>query len=83
MIVLDANVVIGFLDANVVIGFLDATNAQHARAVKLLGRFEGEPFVMHEITVAEVLAGPAWPTAGLGSGSGRAWCRWASGGPDG
>lgn len=47
------------LDANVVIGVLDATNAHHARAVELIAAHENEQFVMHEVTVAEVLAGPA------------------------
>lgn len=47
------------LDANIVIGFLDSTNANHARAVELLRAHESEPLVMHEVTLAEVLAGPA------------------------
>lgn len=47
------------VDANVVIGFLDKTNANHARAVELLLAHESEPLVMHEVTLAEVLAGPA------------------------
>lgn len=47
------------LDANVVIGFLDETNAHYSRSVELLGEYEYEPWVMHEITIAEVLAGPA------------------------
>ncbi|WP_206446387.1 PIN domain-containing protein [Agrococcus sp. KRD186] len=47
------------VDANVVVGFLDSTNANHARAVELLGARESEPLVMHEVTMAEVLAGPA------------------------
>lgn len=47
------------LDANVVIGFLDGSNANHARAVELLDALAGEPLVMHEVTQAEVLAGPA------------------------
>lgn len=47
------------VDANVLIGFLDHTNANHAPAVELLQAREREPLVMHEVTMAEVLAGPA------------------------
>lgn len=47
------------LDANVVIGFLDGANANHEQAVALLGSRLGEPLGMHEVTIAEVLAGPA------------------------
>ncbi len=50
---------VNVLDANVVIGFLDGANANHARAVELMRAHEGEPFMMHEITIAEVLAGAA------------------------
>lgn len=52
---MDVNVV----DANVVIGFLDSSNANHARSVELLQARETESLVMHEVTLAEVLAGPA------------------------
>lgn len=47
------------LDAIVVISFLDEANALHGRSVELLGENEYEPWVMHDITLAEVLAGPA------------------------
>lgn len=47
------------LDANVVIAFLDERNVHHSRSIALLGECEFAPWVMHEITLAEVLAGPA------------------------
>lgn len=50
---------VNVLDANVVIGFLDREDAHHGRAVELLAAHQDEPFSMHEVTLAEVLAGPA------------------------
>lgn len=47
------------LDANVIIAFLDEKNVHHSRSIDLLSEYEFAPWVMHEVTLAEVLAGPA------------------------
>lgn len=46
------------LDAGVLIGFLEPADAHHERAVALLAD-AGEPLLVHPITLAEVLVGPA------------------------
>lgn len=46
------------LDASVLIGLLDNTDAHHADAVALLGR-EKPPYLVHSLTLAEILVGPA------------------------
>jgi len=47
------------LDANVVIAFLDEGNALHADARRVLDLGEDEQLLMHALTIAEVLSGPA------------------------
>ena len=47
------------LDANVVIAFLDERNALHAAARDALALAEDEDLLLHQVTLAEVLAGPA------------------------
>lgn len=46
------------LDAGVLIAYLDATDAHHATAIELLEQ-EAPPFLIHRLTLAEVLVGPA------------------------
>ncbi|MDR6867504.1 putative nucleic acid-binding protein [Microbacterium resistens] len=46
------------LDAGVLIGLLDAGDAHHDAAVAILER-EKPPYLVHPLTLAEVLVGPA------------------------
>lgn len=46
------------LDAGVLIGLLDDRDAHHRAAVELLDRIR-PPYVVHPLTLAEVLVGPA------------------------
>ncbi len=46
------------LDAGVLIGLLDGADAHHRAAVTLFEE-QRAPFVVHELTLAEVLVGPA------------------------
>lgn len=46
------------LDAGVLIGFLDSSDAHHDAAVGLLER-NPPPYVVHPLTAAEILVGPA------------------------
>ncbi|WP_422935400.1 type II toxin-antitoxin system VapC family toxin [Sinomonas sp. P47F7] len=46
------------LDAGILIGLLSPTDAHHTAALNLLAP-SSEPFVVHTLTLAEVLVGPA------------------------
>lgn len=46
------------LDATIVIAYLNANDVHHERAVALLTH-HAAPYVMHTLTIAEVLVGPA------------------------
>ena len=46
------------LDAGVLIALLDNGDAHHAAATELFSR-EGSPYLVHPLTMAEVLVGPA------------------------
>ena len=47
------------IDASVVIALLDSGDAYHARAVSLMNSHAGDGFLIHAITLAEVLVGAA------------------------
>ncbi|MDR1440786.1 MAG: type II toxin-antitoxin system VapC family toxin [Bifidobacteriaceae bacterium] len=47
------------LDASVLIAYLQPADAHHANAVQILKRTEPGRMLVHSITLAEVLAGPA------------------------
>lgn len=47
------------LDASVLIAVLDASDAHHGRAVDLLADAAGEDLAVADLTLAEVLVGPA------------------------
>lgn len=46
------------LDAGVLIGLLDSTDAHHRAARELFER-EAPPYLVHSLTLAEILVGPA------------------------
>ncbi len=45
------------LDASVVIALLDSSDVHHSRAVSLMGSHASDGFLVHAITLAEVLVG--------------------------
>jgi predicted nucleic acid-binding protein len=47
------------IDASVVIALLDSGDAHHSRAVSLMHSHAGDGFLIHPITLAEVLVGAA------------------------
>jgi predicted nucleic acid-binding protein len=47
------------IDASVVIALLDSGDAHHSRAVSLMQSHAGDGFLIHPITLAEVLVGAA------------------------